>query len=54
VDQNKKKRAAIAAVLAYLAAEENNTQSKPDYWVRSGRELTMNNSYLVQMRNFRR
>ena len=54
MEKDKKKRAAIAAVLAYLAAEENNTQSKPEYWVRSGREMTMNNNYLVQMRNFRR
>jgi hypothetical protein len=52
--ENKKIRAAIAAVLAYLQAEEEKKETRPDYWLRSGRELTMTNNYLVQMRNFRR
>ncbi len=54
-EQRKKKlKAAIAAVTYYLQAEEAKKTIKTSYWIRSGREMTMNNRYLVQMRNFRR
>lgn len=51
---NKKMRAAMAAVLAYIQEEEKEIKVKPDLWTKSGREITMNNNYLVQMRNLRR
>ncbi|MCF7919655.1 MAG: hypothetical protein K9N06_07055 [Candidatus Cloacimonetes bacterium] len=54
MENNNKKKAAIAAVLAYLQAEEAVKETGTALWARSGREITMNNSYLVQMRNFRR
>jgi len=54
-DKRKKKlKAAIAAVTYYLQAEEAEQTKKTSLWLRSGREMTMNNRYLVQMRNFRR
>ena len=56
MDEKRKKKikAAIAAVTYYLQQEETQQNKKPNYWLRSGRETTMNNRYLVQMRNFRR
>ncbi|MCF7910909.1 MAG: hypothetical protein K9M99_00145 [Candidatus Cloacimonetes bacterium] len=54
-DNRKKKiKAAIAAVTYYLQEEEARQTKKTSFWLRSGREMTMNNRYLVQMRNFRR
>ena len=54
-DKRKQKlKAAIAAVTYYLQEESNQQTKKTNYWLRSGREMTMNNRYLVQMRNFRR
>jgi hypothetical protein len=53
-DKNKKLKAAIVAVTFYMQQEEAEQSKKPDYWLKSGREQTMHNRYLVQMRNFKR
>lgn len=53
-ERSKKLRAAISAVTYYLQQEESEKEIQPKYWQRSGREQTMNNRYLVQMRDFRR
>jgi hypothetical protein len=54
--RKKKLRAALVAIAYYLEEEEAEAKNdnKTNLWVRSGRETTMNNRYLVQMRNFRR
>ena len=53
VAKEKLMKAAIAGVLAYLEYEENEKKHSENRWWKSGKEIQMNNRYLIQTKIFK-
>ncbi|MEA2096715.1 MAG: hypothetical protein U9P73_08515 [Candidatus Cloacimonadota bacterium] len=53
-DKHKKLKAAIMGVLYYLQLQEEENSKPENNWVKSGREIIMQNRMRVQCRRLRR
>ena len=51
-ERDRKKKAAIMAVMAFLEEEEKSGK-KGNKWVESGREMIMRNRYMAQTKLFK-